>query len=244
MSCTDIQCVFGTAYAISVPIFGMDACTETTRAKRITIMVEGDPAENPFLSLALVGAMAECTSGAGCCLRVHQLATGYTAADQNCAVRGAADISDMVMAVGFAFTDGVKEVSACHKNTKFGIIDVTADDAGGFDNVAGVTFKENEAGFLVGIIAGQVSVSKKLHVVAGAKIPPVQRYATGFEAGVKGVCSACSVDVTYTGVFDNADNLGPMAAQAAMAEGADVIFGVGGFTGSQAIKYASSSAGK
>jgi basic membrane lipoprotein Med (substrate-binding protein (PBP1-ABC) superfamily) len=40
-------------------------------------------------------------------------------------------------------------------------------------------FKEDEAGFLVGIIAGQVTVSKKLHVIAGAEIPAVIRYVNG-----------------------------------------------------------------
>eukprot|EP00961_Rhodomonas_salina_P136357 1834570-Rhodomonas_salina.4 len=58
-------------------------------------------------------------------------------------------------------------------------------DAGELDNVAGAAFKEGEAGFLAGIIAGRVSVSKKLHVVAGIENPPVKRYAEGCEIAVK-----------------------------------------------------------
>ena len=36
-------------------------------------------------------------------------------------------MSDVVLAVGFAFMSGVAQVSACHSTRKFGILDVAAE---------------------------------------------------------------------------------------------------------------------
>src|SRR4051794_22934052 len=62
---------------------------------------------------------------------------------------------DLVVGVGFLMADAMDTVSSKFPNTKFAIIDV---DATGLKskpaNVSGALFKEQEAGYLVGFMAG------------------------------------------------------------------------------------------
>ena len=65
---------------------------------------------------------------------------------------------DLVIGVGFLMTNSVWKVAKQFPNIKFAIIDgAPADDAGkteNLTNVANLFFKEQEAGYLVGVIAG------------------------------------------------------------------------------------------
>jgi len=76
--------------------------------------------------------------------------------------------------------------------------------------------------------------SKTAGVVGGIEIPPVVRFRKGFEAGVKSVCPKCEVLGVFIDSFTDPAR-GKTAALSQMDEGADVIFGGGGTTGSGAI---------
>ena len=56
-------------------------------------------------------------------------------------------------------------------------------------NVEGLLFKENEAGYLVGYMAGLYAKDKGgdqvISSVGGQKIPPVDAYIAGYQAGAK-----------------------------------------------------------
>jgi basic membrane protein A and related proteins len=85
---------------------------------------------------------------------------------------------DVVFAVGFLMADATATVAKAFPNTKFAIIDFSQGELKGKPkNVEGLLFKENEAGYLAGYLAG-LYVKKQggdqvVSTVGGQKIPPV-----------------------------------------------------------------------
>lgn len=145
----------------------------------------------------------------------------------------AAESGDLTVAVGFLLTDAIVEIAKQYPDEKFLLIDSVAvdpDTSEPLSNVASVTFKEQEAAFLAGVAAGLSTKSNKLGVVGGIKIPPVVRYAVGFEAGAKSVNPDVEVIVSYADTFSD-PALGKELTLAQFNQGADIAFPVAGATG-------------
>jgi basic membrane protein A and related proteins len=138
---------------------------------------------------------------------------------------------DMIITVGFMLGDATRKMAQKYPQVRFAIVDFAYDPP--LDNVIGLVFAEEQAGFLAGALAGLMSTSKMVGVVAGIAIPPVIRFRKGYEAGVKHVCD-CEVVGVYIDSFTDPAR-GKTAALSQLDEGADVIFGGGGITGSGAI---------
>lgn len=98
---------------------------------------------------------------------------------------------DLVIGVGFLMAEAMNTVAKRFPNVKFAIIDFS--QAGLKDkptNVHGLLFKEQEAGYLAGYLSGLYLKDKGgskpvASTVGGQKIPPVDHYIAGFQAGVK-----------------------------------------------------------
>ena len=96
---------------------------------------------------------------------------------------------DLVIGVGFLMADAVNTVATKFPNTKFAVIDVDATTLKDKPkNVQGLLFKEQEAGYLAGYMAGlwgKDNNATTVSTVGGQKIPPVDHYIAGFQAGAK-----------------------------------------------------------
>jgi len=138
----------------------------------------------------------------------------------------AAEQSDLTVGVGFLLTDAITEVAKQFPDKKFLLIDSVAE----VENVASVLFREQEGAFLAGVVAGLTTKTNKLGVIGGVKIPPVVRYAVGFEAGVKSVNPEAEVVVAYADNFED-PNLGRELTLAQYNQGVDIVFPVAGRTG-------------
>src|SRR5437763_7507885 len=99
---------------------------------------------------------------------------------------------NLVIGVGFSMAESIGTVSGQFTNVHFAIVDGVGADAKGNDlkhpNVVGLLFKEQEAGALVGTIAGVLEKEGKgpknkntIGSVRGAKIPPVDHYIAGYQ---------------------------------------------------------------
>ena len=139
---------------------------------------------------------------------------------------------DMIITVGFMLGDATKKMAQKYPQVRFAIVDFAYDPP--LDNVLGLLFAEEQSGLMAGALAGLMSQSKIVGMVAGVKIPPVIRFRKGYEAGVKHVCEDCEVLGVYIDSFIDPAR-GKTAAMSQIDEGADVIFGGGGTTGSGAI---------
>jgi basic membrane protein A len=106
------------------------------------------------------------------------------------------------------------------------------------DNYIGTQATEAEAGYMAGVMAASLSETGVIGVVGGREdVPPVVRLVNGYEAGAKSVDPDIQVLKTYNEAFNTPDEGASDAAQF-MGEGADVIFGAGGPTGSGGVKAA------
>jgi basic membrane protein A len=138
----------------------------------------------------------------------------------------AAEQSDLTIGVGFLILDAVTEIANQFPDDKFMLIDASSTAP----NILGVTFREQEGAFLAGVLAAQMTKTGKLGVVGGRKIPPVVRYAVGFEAGAKSINPDIEVVVAYAETFED-PALGKELTLAQFNQDIDIVFPVAGRTG-------------
>ena len=145
---------------------------------------------------------------------------------------------DLVIGVGFIFSDDMFAIAHEYPAVKFACIDYAKFDAHGFvkppDNMVAIKFREEQGSFLAGALAALVSRSHVLGFVGGMDIPLIHKFDAGYRAGVKSVCAECRVLVGYAGVTGDAfknPSKGKELAMAQYAGGADVIFHAAGSTG-------------
>ena len=138
----------------------------------------------------------------------------------------AAEQSALSVGVGFLLTEAITEVANQYPDKNFLLIDSVSEAP----NVSGVLFREQEGAFLSGVLAGLMTESNKLGIVGGIKIPPVVRYAVGFEAGAKSVNPDVELVVAYADTFGD-PALGKELTLAQYNQGVDIAFPVAGATG-------------
>jgi basic membrane protein A and related proteins len=136
------------------------------------------------------------------------------------------DNFDLIYGIGFLMTDAISEIADQKPEAHFAIVDSVVEKP----NVASITFKEHEGSFLVGVVAGLTTKTNKIGFVGGMEIPLIEKFESGFLAGVKAVNPEATVDVQYAGAFDQADK-GKAIASSMYANGIDVIYHAAGATG-------------
>jgi basic membrane protein A len=152
----------------------------------------------------------------------------------------AAEGMDLVIGVGFIFTDDLTQLAKEYPTTKFAGVDysVATDKDGKVipppQNLAALKFREEQGSYLVGALAALVGKSKKVGFVGGMDSPLIQKFEAGYEAGVHQVCPDCTVLAQYAGVTPEAfrnPGKGKEIALAQYQQGANVIFHASGSTG-------------
>ena len=152
----------------------------------------------------------------------------------------AAEGMDLVIGVGFIFTDDLTQLATEYPKTKFAGVDysVATDKAGNVvpppANLAALKFREEQGSFLVGALAALVGKSKKIGFVGGMDSPLIQKFEMGYRAGVKQVCPDCTVLSQYAGVTPEAfrnPGKGKEIALSQYQQGVNVIFHASGSTG-------------
>lgn len=152
----------------------------------------------------------------------------------------AAEGMDLVIGVGFIFTDDLTGLAAEYPNVSFAGIDfaLTIDSAGNPvqppANIAAIRFREEQGSFLVGALAALVGNSKKAGFVGGMDSPLIHKFEAGYRAGVKAVCPDCEVVAQYAGVTPEAfrnPGRGKELALSQYQQGVNVIYHASGSTG-------------
>ncbi len=154
---------------------------------------------------------------------------------------------DLIIAVGYLEEQAVGQVAKKFPKVKFAIIDdsVTVKALKGLPNVQGILYKEWEAGYLVGYLAGLFEKSKAkglnsqnvISSVGGIAIPPVDHYIAGFQYGARAANPTVKLLNGYSGDFVAQDKCQGLAQQQ-IAQGSDIIFQVAGQCGLGAINAA------
>jgi len=152
------------------------------------------------------------------------------------------DKPNVLITNGFLIADATLAAANANPDVKF--IGIDQFQANGYPvNYIGVLFREDQGGYLAGVMAASLSKSGVIGVVGGREdVPPVVRYVNAYKTGAESVNPDIRVLSTYNESFTD-PNKGASDAQQFMGEGADVVFGAGGQTGSGGIS-AAAQAGK
>jgi basic membrane protein A len=147
---------------------------------------------------------------------------------------------DLIIGNGFLMADAVATAAKKFPQTKFAIIDFSASQMKGKpQNVVGLPFKEQEAGYLVGYLTALYAKDNggSLGSVGGQQIPPVDHYIAGFQAGAKKADPSIKTLNGYSQSFTDQAKCKEIALDQ-IAKGAKVVFQVAGQCGLGAIDAA------
>ncbi len=145
---------------------------------------------------------------------------------------------DLVIGVGFLFTESIRAVGADYPEVHFALVDGYVD---GIPNVASLLFREEEGSFLVGALAALKSESGVIGFVGGMEVALIRKFEAGYRAGAQAVRPDVKVLVNYAGVTPSAfaDPVkGKELTLSQIGRGADVIFHASGTTGNGVIEAA------
>jgi basic membrane protein A and related proteins len=148
---------------------------------------------------------------------------------------------DLVIAVGFLMAEATDTVATKFPDTKFAIVDVAqASMKSKPKNVQGLIFKENEAGYLAGYLAGLYAKDENIDTISsvgGQKIPPVDAYIAGYRAGAEAANPDIEVLNGYSQDFVDQAKCKELALSQ-IERGSKVVFQVAGQCGLGALDAA------
>ena len=135
---------------------------------------------------------------------------------------------DLIICVGYMLADATREAAEDNPDQKFAIIDDAS--CADLDNVACLMFAQEQASYLVGLVAGSVTESKTVGYVQGMVSDSMNLFGIGYINGVLEACPDAEI-LQY-----NANNFGDIAggstaAKDMITKGADVIYQAAGGTG-------------
>lgn len=143
--------------------------------------------------------------------------------------------NDLIVACGFLMADTIKDAAEAYPDQKFAIIDDSTNSD--LPNVSCLMFKQNEASYLVGVVAAMMSETNKVGFVLGMSTPVMNQFGYGYVAGVLDTNPEATVEQYNANAFGDAA-AGKAAAIQMFTNGADVVFHAAGGTGNGVIEAA------
>jgi len=146
---------------------------------------------------------------------------------------------NVIVTVGAALGDATKAAAQANPDIHFIGVDQPQEEV--LANLTGLVFKEDQAGYLAGVLAASLTKTGTIAAVLGTDlVPPVVAFKEGYEAGARSVNADINLISTYhPGELSQAftdPEWGAATAKQAIDQGADVVFGAGGMTGNGALQ--------
>ena len=147
--------------------------------------------------------------------------------------------AQVIVGVGFMFTDPMTEIAAANPDIHFGIVDSVVEAP----NVSSLLFAANEGSFLVGAAAALKSTTGEIGFIGGQEIDLIKAFEAGYTAGAKYVNPDIVVNVKYLGPAGDNSAWGNVAgakeiAAGWYAAGTDIIYTAAGGSGAGTIEAA------
>ena len=142
---------------------------------------------------------------------------------------------DLIICVGYPFADPLRVAAEANPDVNFAIIDDSA--CADLENVTCLTFKQEQASYLVGYVAGLMTEKDNIGIVIGMASDVMHLFGYGYCAG------ALDANPNITIQQGNANNFGDPAMGSIITtnfvtNGADVVFHAAGSTGTGVISEA------
>ncbi|MFW6111727.1 MAG: BMP family lipoprotein [Candidatus Bipolaricaulota bacterium] len=148
---------------------------------------------------------------------------------------------DLVIGVGFLFSDSTRSLAEEFPNINFAVVDYTPGEEEIPSNLMGLSFPEQQGSFLVGALAAMKTKTNKVGFVGGMKIPLIKKFEAGFKSGVWYVDPDLEISSKYVGTTGEAfanPAKGKEIAKAMYGDDVDVIYHAAGLSGSGVIEAA------
>lgn len=138
---------------------------------------------------------------------------------------------DLIISVGYLLADATKAAAEQYPDIHFAIIDDATID---LDNVTCLTFKQEQASYLVGYVAGLMTEKNNIGFVLGMSSETMHLFGYGYCAG------ALDANPDITIQQGNANSFGDPAMGSTLTtnfvtNGADIVFHAAGATGTGVI---------
>ncbi len=145
---------------------------------------------------------------------------------------------DIIVTVGAPNNEATTSMAKKYPDTLF--VGVNQQQTEVLPNLVGLVFHDDQAGFLAGALAAQMTEAGTIGGVFGSEaVPPSSAFQEGFEAGARYINPQIKlIDTNYTNGSEMTSTdarWGARTASEAIQEGADVVFGTGGKTGIGAL---------
>jgi len=215
----------------------LSACAPTAKPKVALMLARGGLGDKAFNDSANDGLQKAAQD-----LGADVMTFDYQQDAQEQNVRAAAEAGyGLVIGLGSENSAAIATVAAEFPETRFAIVDATAEGA----NVTSVTFSELEGDFLAGALAALLSADGKVGYLGGADVTVIRRIQFGFEQGVKYVSPEAEIVVKYISGKDDfsgfakPDDAKAIAAQM-YADGVSIVYAAAGGSTLGAIEAAKS----
>jgi basic membrane protein A len=152
--------------------------------------------------------------------------------------------ANLIVTNGFLMGESTHQAAEQFPDTNFAIIDFAYGGEGceetnscELPNLQGLIFREQEVGYLAGYLAAKTSKTGTISTVGGQKIPPVDRFIAGFQAGAKAANPDIELLNGYSQEFVDPAPCKEIALDQ-ISKGSDVVFQVAGGCGLGALDAA------
>ena len=135
---------------------------------------------------------------------------------------------DLIICVGYMLADATRQCAESNPDQKFAIIDDSS--CSDLDNVTCLMFKQEQASYLVGYVAGLMTKTNNIGFVLGNASETMHLFGYGYIAGATDANPDIKVQQYNAASFADAAG-GKTAATTMVTNGADIIFHAAGGTG-------------
>jgi basic membrane protein A and related proteins len=147
--------------------------------------------------------------------------------------------ADIVLPIGFAFSEGIDKIAPDFPDVNFAIVDGFAKEQ---KNVSNLTFKEHEGSFLVGAAAALKSETGTIGFLGGQQgTGLIEKFEAGYAAGAQAVNPDIEILVEYIGDTTQAfvdPTKGEALSNKMYDGGADIVYHAAGASGAGLFKAA------
>jgi basic membrane protein A and related proteins len=126
---------------------------------------------------------------------------------------------NLVFAHGFEYTDSALKAGHDFPRTYF----VVTSGSGSSANVASLSFKIEQAAYVEGVLAGNMTKTGIVGAIGGIELPAIKLTFDGFKRGFLSVRPGGRVLISFIGSFDDV-GAAKEAALAQISQGADLLF--------------------
>ena len=238
--------VFSLAACSSTPSQGTDTPAGDGDKYNVAYLINGNLGDKSFFDSAAEGLKTLEKDGR---ITLRTIEMGGTDSDKPKWLSTLYEVSeseeyDVIIVGTYQMPDFLKEVATAHPEQKYVIFDDNTY-VGENKNVLNLVYKQNELGYVVGVLAGSVTTDTSVKninpepvigFVGGVDSPVINDFLLGFIEGAKSVNPDIKVDTRYTNDYVDTAKAKEFGLSMMKDLKVDVIWGVAGNAGNGAAE--------